>query len=56
MANMKFSNKKRIDDENIPKWKILISDDEEDIHLLTKTVLKNFKYKKLSWLDFTGYY
>lgn len=26
-------------------WKILICDDEEDVHTLTKTVLKNFIYK-----------
>jgi len=46
MANMKFSNKnENIQDPKREKWKILISDDEEDIHLLTKTVLKNFIYK-----------
>ncbi len=55
MGNMKFSNKNKIVKENNEKWKILISDDEEDIHLLTKTVLKNFEYKNKQ-LEFLSAY
>jgi len=55
MGNMKFSNKSQENDKNIEKWKILISDDEEDIHLLTKTVLKNFEYKNKQ-LEFLSAY
>ena len=55
MGNMKFSNKNKIVNDNAEKWKILISDDEEDIHLLTKTVLKNFEYKNKQ-LEFISAY
>jgi PAS domain S-box-containing protein len=36
-------------------WKILIADDEEDVHILTKTVLKNFVYKNKT-LEFISAY
>ncbi|QKJ22585.1 HD domain-containing phosphohydrolase [Poseidonibacter lekithochrous] len=55
MGNMKFSNKNKILNDNAEKWKILISDDEEDVHLLTKTVLKNFEYKNKQ-LEFISAY
>jgi len=55
MGNMKFSKKTKVLNKNTEKWKILISDDEEDIHLLTKTVLKNFKYKNKQ-LEFISAY
>ena len=44
MANMDFFKPGLDIDEEIQRWKILISDDEEDVHTLTKTVLKNFTY------------
>lgn len=39
--------------ESLEKWKVLIADDEPDIHTLTKTVLNNFTYngKKLEFLS-----
>ena len=45
MANLNFAQK----EDNTPKielkpWKILIADDEKDVHILTKTVLKDLKY------------
>lgn len=45
MANLNFakSNKKQ-DTKSTNKWKILIADDEKDVHTLTKTVLKDLKY------------
>ncbi len=45
MANMNFFKNKK--DKNISnnKWKVLIADDEQDVHTLTKTVLKEFEYK-----------
>jgi len=57
MANMKFfgNSKKAATVTNHEKWKILISDDEEDIHTLTKTVLKNFVYKNKE-LEFISAY
>ena len=47
MKKMKFFNKEKINSEekNLQKWKILIADDESDIHFITKTVLKDFTYK-----------
>ncbi len=45
MPNMNFSKKDNDLNEIKVGWKILISDDEEDIHILTKTVLKDFTYK-----------
>jgi len=54
MANMNFfKNNDDQDNKDIDSWKILIADDESDVHRLTKTVLKNFTYKdkKLEFLS-----
>jgi PAS domain S-box-containing protein len=43
--------------DSLDTWKILIADDEEDVHTLTKTVLSNFTYKnkKLEFIStYTG--
>ena len=46
MPKLNFQKKKDIQEKKLEEsWKILISDDEEDVHLLTKTILKNFTYK-----------
>lgn len=45
MGKLNFYKPKDKKDEILDKWKILISDDELDVHTLTKTVLKNFVYK-----------
>lgn len=46
MAKMNFFKKdEKNNNDNNEKWKILIADDEIDVHTLTKTVLKNFSYK-----------
>lgn len=56
MANMKFFNKRELKDVNqAEKWKILISDDDEDIHLMTKAVLKDFVYKNKELQFFSAY-
>lgn len=36
-----------------PKWKILIADDEADVHIMTKMILKKFEYdgRKLEFLS-----
>lgn len=55
MAKLNFAKK---NEKKVPKketWKVLISDDEEDIHHLTKTVLKDFIYKNRS-LEFISAY
>lgn len=46
MANLNFakSNKKQDTTKSTNRWKILIADDEKDVHTLTKTVLKDLKY------------
>lgn len=54
MANMVFfDNEKENEVEELDKWKILIADDESDVHTVTKTVLHNFTYKgrKLEFLS-----
>lgn len=54
MANMNFIKKdKIINDESKVKWKVLITDDDEDIHTLTKTVLSDFEYdgKKIEFIS-----
>lgn len=46
MANLNFAKareNKKFDKKVVP-WKILIADDEQDVHILTKTVLKDIKY------------
>ena len=47
MANMSFfkPNDNNENIEQLDSWKILIADDEGDVHSLTKTVLNNFTYK-----------
>lgn len=56
MAKLNFKKETKPSKENNEdSWKILISDDEEDIHLLTKTVLKNFTYKNKS-IEFLSAY
>ena len=56
MAKINFfkKNEKEIKTNN-EKWKILIADDEIDVHTLTKTVLKNFSYKDKS-IEFLSTY
>jgi len=54
MGKIKFSQKKSVDtfisDE---KWKVLICDDENEVHSITKTVLRDFtfKHKKLEFIS-----
>ena len=56
MGNMNFSKKKKKENlNNINKWKIIIADDELDVHILTKTVLKDFQYKGKG-IDFISTY
>lgn len=45
MAKMTFAKKETNKKQNKDTWKILIADDEIDVHTLTKTVLKNYTYK-----------
>ena len=45
MGKLNFYKANKEVEENLETWKILIADDEEDVHSLTKTVLKNFVYK-----------
>lgn len=59
MANMNFFNTKKTENtkniQNKYKWKIIIADDEHDVHTLTKTVLKDFEYKGKS-IEFISTY
>jgi response regulator RpfG family c-di-GMP phosphodiesterase len=54
MGKIKFSNKKSnevfVSNE---KWKVLICDDEHEVHIITKTVLRDFifKHKKIEFLS-----
>ena len=46
MPNLSFLKTKESTPVNQYKsWKIIIADDEPDVHTLTKTVLKNFRYQ-----------
>ncbi|MFK5891919.1 MAG: PAS domain S-box protein [Pseudomonadota bacterium] len=45
MTEINFYKQSKKTENNKETWKILIADDEIDIHLLTKTVLKNYTYK-----------
>ena len=46
MANMNFfKEEKKETTQCKAKWKIIIADDEQDVHTLTKTVLKDFEYQ-----------
>lgn len=55
MGKLNFYKPKEKKEETLESWKILISDDEEDVHTLTKTVLKNFVYKNKK-LEFISTY
>lgn len=56
MGNMKFfKGEKKEKLQNKDRWKILIVDDESDIHILTKTVLEDFTYKEKG-LEFISAY
>ena len=55
MGKLNFYKEEKSISETIGTWKILIADDEEDVHILTKTVLKNFIYKDKS-LEFISAY
>lgn len=55
MGKLNFYKAEKNISETIGTWKILIADDEEDVHILTKTVLKNFIYKDKS-LEFISAY
>ena len=39
MGKLNFYKEEKSISETIGTWKILIADDEEDVHILTKTVL-----------------
>jgi len=45
MAKMNFFKKEDVLEGKKETWKIIIADDEADVHTLTKTVLKNYIYK-----------
>ena len=56
MNKLKFANKSEsISDKNSNGqiWKILIADDEPEVHTITKTVLSNFEFEnsKLHFLS-----
>lgn len=55
MGKLNFYKAETDKNELLDSWKILISDDEEDVHILTKTVLKNFVYKNKK-LEFISTY
>jgi len=55
MGKLNFYKPEEKKSETFETWKILISDDEEDVHSLTKTVLKNFVYKNKK-LEFISTY
>jgi len=49
MAKINFTKSKNsFDSSSLDTWKVLIADDEQDVHDLTKTVLKKFKYDEKS--------
>ena len=45
MAKMNFAKKKKVQDEQSSYCSVLIVDDEEEVHNVTKTVLRNFKFE-----------
>ena len=55
MAKMNFYKKEETIGEKKETWKIIIADDEADVHTLTKTVLKNYIYKNKT-LEFISTY
>jgi len=57
MNKLKFASKKDDNSSALPKstWKILIADDEPEVHTITKTVLSNFEFEN-SKLEFVSTY
>jgi len=56
MNKLKFASKKETDlNDNGLIWKILIADDEPEVHTITKTVLSNFEFEN-SKLEFISTY
>ncbi len=57
MNKLKFASKKESNLSNTTKntWKILIADDEPEVHTITKTVLSNFEFEN-SHLEFISTY
>ncbi len=55
MTNLTFSENSEKKDNNQDAWKILIADDEVDVHILTKAVLKNYTYKDKTLLFISAY-
>ena len=56
MANLKFKKEpkeKVLDDKKVSTWKVLIVDDEPEVHLITQTVLANFELegKRLEFIS-----
>ncbi len=55
MGKLNFYKANKEIEQSNDTWKILIADDENDVHSLTKTVLKNFVYKNKK-LEFISTY
>jgi len=57
MNKLKFASKKESNNSGAAKnkWKILIADDEPEVHTITKTVLSNFEFEN-SNLEFISTY
>lgn len=52
---IKFAKKKVIKENSNRKWKILIADDEEEVHNITKSVLSKFEFEHRN-IDFLSAY
>lgn len=48
MNPLKFAKNPNLKKQNLQRWKVLIVDDDPDVHVITKTVLKNFTYEHKS--------
>jgi response regulator RpfG family c-di-GMP phosphodiesterase len=55
MSTLKFANKKTNIDKSVKNWKVLIVDDEPEIHTMTKTVLSSFELEG-HYLEFFSAY
>ncbi len=55
MAKLKFSKRSKENIDNGYRWKILIVDDEPEIHKVTKTVLKNIEFESKKLEFFSAY-
>lgn len=55
MSTLKFANKKNNIDKSTKNWKVLIVDDEPEIHTMTKTVLSSFELEG-HYLEFFSAY